>query len=158
MLVVSRVRKARWRRRRRRGSTSKPFEEENIHLPDELFPAAIASKASTSKRKAPDDDPSKQTSKKPKRLHTRRDLLIVGYAFRFIYLYRQSDKRLIYFLNRDYNRSRTNRIVTNPREDSPLHLLLLRQLEARSISSCIKVLLERWKTTIKNLGTIQKNW
>jgi hypothetical protein len=55
------------------------------HLPDELFTAAFASKASTSKRKAPDDDPPKQTSKKLKRLHTRRDL-IVGYAFRFIFV------------------------------------------------------------------------
>ena len=53
------------------------------HLPDELFTAAFASKASTSKRKALDDEednPPKQASKKPKRPHTRRDL-IVGYAF-----------------------------------------------------------------------------
>jgi hypothetical protein len=54
------------------------------HLPDELFTAAFASKTSTSKRKSPDDDPPKQTSKKPKRSHTRTDL-IVGYAFRFIF-------------------------------------------------------------------------
>ena len=56
------------------------------HLPDELFTAAFASKASTSKRKDPeyeDDNPSKQTSKKPKRSQTRRDL-IVGYVFRSI--------------------------------------------------------------------------
>ena len=57
------------------------------HLPDELFTAAFASKASTSKRKDPDveeDNPPKQTSKKLKRSHTRRDL-IVGYAFRFMF-------------------------------------------------------------------------
>ena len=57
------------------------------HLPDELFTAAFASKTSTSKRKAPDDDPPKQTSKKPKRSHTRRDI-IVGYAFRLIFEWR----------------------------------------------------------------------
>ena len=54
------------------------------HLPDELFTAAFASKASTSKRKALDDEednPPKKTSKKPKRSHSRKDLLIVGYAF-----------------------------------------------------------------------------
>ena len=53
------------------------------HLPDELFTAAFASKASKSKRKTKDieeDNPPKQTSKKPKRSHTREDL-IVGYAF-----------------------------------------------------------------------------
>jgi hypothetical protein len=59
------------------------------HLPDELFAAAFASKASTSKRKAPDeeeDNPSKRTPKMTKRshTHTRKDL-IVGYAFRFIF-------------------------------------------------------------------------
>ena len=56
------------------------------HLPDELFTAAFASKASTSKRKVLDeeeDNPPKKTTKKPKRSHTQRDLL-VGYAFRFI--------------------------------------------------------------------------
>ena len=54
------------------------------HLPDELFTAAFASKASTSKRKALDDEednPPKMTPKKPKRSHSRKDLLIVGYAF-----------------------------------------------------------------------------
>ena len=70
------------------------------HLPDELFTAAFASKASTSKRKAPDDNkednPPKQTSKKPKRSHTRRDL-IVGYAFRFIFESTKTDKRFICF-------------------------------------------------------------
>ena len=56
------------------------------HLPDELFTAAFASKASTSKRKVLDDEednPPKKTTKKPKRSHTQRDLL-VGYAFLFI--------------------------------------------------------------------------
>ena len=55
------------------------------HLPDELFTAAFASKTSTSKRKAPDDDPPKQISKKPKRSNTRRDL-IVGYVTRILLL------------------------------------------------------------------------
>ena len=56
------------------------------HLPDELFTAAFASKASTSKRKVLDDEEDnspKKTTKKPKRSHIQRDLL-VGYASRFI--------------------------------------------------------------------------
>jgi len=57
------------------------------HLPDKLFTAAFASKASTSKRKAPDDEednPPKQTSKKPKRPHTRRDLIVGSRAIRML--------------------------------------------------------------------------
>jgi hypothetical protein len=65
------------------------------HLPDELFTAAFASKKSASKRKVPDDDAPKQTSKKPKRSHTRRDL-IVGYALRFILENHQAFDLLIF--------------------------------------------------------------
>ena len=86
-----------------KAETSNPLKKIKYnanHLPDELFTAAFASKASTSKRKAPDDNKEdnlpKQTSKKPKRSHTRRDL-IVGYAFRFIFESTKTDKRLIYF-------------------------------------------------------------
>jgi len=49
------------------------------HLPDELFTAAFASQASTSKRKTTEDEedkPLKQTSKKPKRSHAQKDLIV----------------------------------------------------------------------------------
>jgi len=51
------------------------------HLPDELFAAAFASQASTSKRKAAEDEedkPLKQTpkKKKPKRSHAQQDLIV----------------------------------------------------------------------------------
>jgi hypothetical protein len=70
-------------------SLPKPLKKKSFnanHLPDELFTAAFASKASTSKRKATDvekeDNPQRQTRKKRKRSQTQKDM-IIGYAFFF---------------------------------------------------------------------------
>ena len=75
------------------------------HLPDELFTAAFASQASTSKRKATEDEedkPLKQTPKKKrKRSHTQKDL-IVGYVI---------ESMKFYFILFYFFRSRTIRTL-----------------------------------------------